>query len=191
MIRRGSRTSRMLAVAVVAAPAALAAGGFALWSVGTWISTGRALAAQEQLRHEAETRASHASFYTELGEAWRDYSETEISGLAQEPTAEAAEQAMKQRLLQLFERSEGAASVVEILERDDADGVERLRAETRGRLPEAALVSFLETLETQPPFLFVDLMELQPETDGAGRSGLSQVAIRLRVSAYRIKEANR
>ncbi len=191
MIRRGTRLSRALAVSLVAAPLALGATSFSYWALIRWLDTGEAIARADLARHEADARATHASFYAELGDAWRDYAATEISGLSREETAAEAERAITRRLRQLFERHEGAAVVAEPLVARDQDGARRLGAEARGRLPEAALASFLESLETQPPFLFVDLLELESLARASGASGgLSQVSVRLRVSAYRIAEAD-
>lgn len=191
MIRRGTPLSRTLALAVVLGPAALLTGAFMVWAVGGWITTGRALSTEDYLRHAAEARATHAGFYGELGEAWRDYAATEISGLSQERSAFAAERAMLQRVEQLFARHEGMSLSGETLPRAQFNGADRLRAEARGRLPEGALAGFLEALETQPPFLFVDLLELRPAEGVAPRNdGLAQLDVRLRVSTFRIEEAD-
>lgn len=185
MIRRGTPMSRALALLVAASPVLLALGLFVAWAAGRWDQTGQELAGAEQRRHAAAARTTQARLYAPLGEAWAEYAQTDVSGLAQEETTEETVDAVRARIAALFDEAKGALIVVERMA--DAEpprpGLQRLRFELRGSAPEQATPALLAALEAETPFLFVDFLEMQ-------RAGAEVGALRLRarISVYRMAE---
>lgn len=184
MIRRGARVSRILALLIVLGPTALGLAAFGAWAVKRWSVDSARIAQAAEQRHRAEASADQAMLYAPLGEAWEEYAATEISGLAQQPTRAAAVSATRARLRELYERFDGAALTAVPLASEVENGLERMRFETRGDLPEAALSGFLTALEAEAPFLFVDHLDIRRREGGGER-----LALRLEISAYRLEEA--
>ena len=184
-IRRGTPVSRALALLVAASPLILAVGLFVGWASDKWVKGGSELAAVEQRRHEAEAKTTQARLYAPLGEAWAGYSESEVSGLAQEESADEAEAAVRSRIEALFAKAKGALTGVERLP-DAASarpGLQQMRFEFSGVAPEQATPSLLSELETETPFLFVEFLDLERDP-GAKR----RLRIRVRLSLYRLQE---
>lgn len=183
MIRRGTPISRALALLVAFSPVLLVVGLFVFWAMGRWEESGADLAAAEQRRHEAIARGTQARLYAPLGEAWAEYAQTEVSGLAQEESDEEAAAAVRARIAALFEEAKGDLIVVERLAdaAPSRPGLRQLRFEVRGSAPEQAAPALLASLEAEPPFLFVEFLDLE-RAEGAER----RLEIRLRASLYRM-----
>lgn len=186
MIQRGTRLSRTLAVLVAIGPAAAAVATFLVWSADRWADGAARLAAEEQRIHETEARASQASYYEPLGEAWRAYADTEISGLSQAPDAAAAQSELEVRISELFQQFDGGARVAPLPPETASPRLQRVRAETLGDLPEEGLSAFLEALETRAPFLFVDWFEARPvAVEGEEEA---RVSLRMVISLLRLED---
>lgn len=188
MIRRGAGLSRLLALLVALGPVLLGLGAFGAWALKLWTTDTTRLQEATQALHLAKASAEQAMLYKPLGEAWSEYAATEISGLAQQPTGAAAIAETQTRLRELYTRFDGVALTAEPLPSVVEDGLERFRLETRGELPEKSLAGFLIALESEPPFLFVDHLDIE-RSDSAASGARTKLALRLRVSAFRLGEA--
>lgn len=184
MIKRGTTSSRLLAILVAASPLLIVLGLFSYWAIGRWSEGGAALREAALRRHEASARTSQARQYGPLGEAWRRFADSDFSGLDHSADAETALSALKTRLGGLFVDAGGALAAVQRL----ADGkgtppeLQHLRVEATGAAPEAALRPLLDALEGQTPYVFVELLDLKPAGEGGA------LKVRLRLSLYRLAE---
>ena len=184
MIRRGTRASRYTALGLAFGPIALVGAIFAIWAIGGWLDASDRIRAANESLHELEARRSQAEIYGPLGKNWAEYAASEGSGLMLEPDRQSAKIAFISRVERLFESVEDGDGVVTVIGFDEPEaGLEVLRAEARGRMSEAALPGFLETLEAQKPFVFVEALDVRRAPDAEGRPVME---LRLRLSAFRI-----
>lgn len=172
MIRRGSFSSRLLAVTLAAAPLIVGLGLFAGWAYeGLVVDGGRAEQALSDSRR-LEAMAEQARQYEPLGEAWRDYVASEAAGAVRALTSADAAADLRERLAALFDRFDGALLAAEAVQSaPHSGGLSALTLDVSGGVPTDRLAGFLEALETEPPFLFIETLDLWPEADGA-ESGL-------------------
>lgn len=183
MIKRGTPNSRRLAILTAASPALLLIGLFAFWAYGRWSSGGEALHAAAMRRHEATAQTTQARQYAPLGEAWRDYARGAAAGLDRSADAETALADLETRLRGLFAEAGGSLrATLRLADGSDVpEGLQQLRVEASGAAPEAALRRMLRILETETPYVFVELLDLKRSEGGA-------LSVRLRLSLYRLTE---
>lgn len=181
--------SRIGALAIVFGPVAAGLAAFFIWAADSWIENGERIARAEKARHVALSRATQARLYEPLGAAWREYAATELSGLMQTASAADAEQAVTAHLLALFERAGAPDARVAPLDLEDADGLERVAVEARAVVPEDALPAFLQSVEGEAPFLFIERLEARRVSQPSRRATRNRLALRLRIVAFRLREA--
>lgn len=186
MIRRGTPLSRLLAGIVAAIPILAAIALVFLGALYIWRGQSERYAEEQYLLRRAMAESEQARLYDPLREAWRDYARTDLSGLSQAADAQTAETDMRRRLAEIFARFDGRWISSETLAAQAEPGIERLRVEARGELPEAQLFAFLEALETDTPFMFLDLFDARMKASGS--AGSQTLALRLQVSTYRLSE---
>ncbi|MCI4663774.1 MAG: type II secretion system protein M [Neomegalonema sp.] len=187
MIRKGTPVSRIAAVSLALGPFILFGGVFTVWAISSWSSAGDRIRAAEKALHRIEAQRSQSELYEPLGKSWSAYSISSTSGLMQEKDAKSAGQALITRVEGLLKRAKGGAGVVNIIAASQVKpGLEIIRAEARGWLPETALPAFFETLESQEPFLFVEALELRRGDDASAKE---TVAVTVRVAAFRLTGA--
>lgn len=184
MIRRGTRRSRLLALLVAAAPLIFLIGLFSHWAYGRWSDGGEALREAALRKHEAAARTSQARQYAPLGEVWREFADSPTSGLDHAEDAEAALTTLRGRLDTLFLEAGGTLRAVQRLE-DGADappGLQHLRVEATAETPERTLRAALAALETQTPYVFVEMLDVKRAVES------DALDLRLRLSLYRMAE---
>ncbi|MEL6277499.1 MAG: GspMb/PilO family protein [Pseudomonadota bacterium] len=186
-VRRGTPLSRGLAGLVASVPVLVVVGAIAFGAVSIWNGQSERYADEQYNLRRINAEAEQARLYQPLREAWRDYAQTDLSGLSQAGEPQAAESEMRLRLAGLFQRFGGVWETSEVLAAQLEPGIERLRVESRGRLPESVLTAFLESVETETPFLFIDLLDANR---GADLNGEAALDIRLQVSSYRLAESD-
>lgn len=183
MIQRGTRTSKLAAVAIAFGPIVVLGLGFAGWAVASWVDAGRRISEAEAALHRIEARRSQAELYGPLGESWVEFAASSSSGLVQAPDRRTAAEALTTRVEELMTRADGATGVVSIFGAEEVElGLEVMRGEAVGRMPQAALPVFLDALEKDTPFLFVEFLDLRPARGG----GAKVMDLRLRFVAYRM-----
>lgn len=168
MIRRGSFSSRLLAVTLAAAPLIVGLGLFAGWAYEGLVVDG--VRAEQALgdSRRLEAMAEQARQYEPLGEAWRDYVASEAAGAVRALTSADAAADTRERLHTLFERFGGGLSAAETVQSAPHSGaLSTVTLDVLGAVPTERLAGFLEALETEPPFLFIETLDLWPEADGA------------------------
>ncbi len=186
MIRKGTPLSRFVALAVLFGPLVVLVVAFAIWAVTAWRSAGDRIEAATAALHRIDARRSQAELYGPLGASWIEYAEAAGSGLVLDDDLDAATRALVERVEGLFSRVEGGDGAVAVLGVEPAgDGLEVIRAEAAGALPQAALPRFFASLESGEPFLFVEFLEMRR----APESGQAIIELRLRFAAYRLTGA--
>ena len=187
MIRRGTRFSRFAALSLALGPFVIAAAAFAAWAVLAWSDASKRIIDAEAALHVLDARRSQAEIYGPVSKRWLNYAASSASGMLQEPDTATAGVALVAQIEALFARAGGGRGVATLIGASPpADGLEKVRAEARGRLPEAALPAFFDGLEKQEPFLFVEALDVQRADDAGGEP---VVELRLRISAYRMTGA--
>ena len=189
MIRRGTSASRLAALGLALGPFLLAVAAFVVWAVSSWIGAGDRIRAAESALHRIEARRSQSELYEPLGKSWAEFAASPTSGLMLEANSSAAAKALIGRVEKLMKRFKGGGGVVNIISaKKKKPGLEVIRAEARGVLPETALSSFFEALEGQEPFLFVEALEM---SRSATKSATPMIVVRIRLAAFRMTGAQR
>lgn len=196
MIRKGTPLSRLVALSVIAGPMIIAAMAFTIWAVSAWSRAGDRIAEASAALHRIDARRSQAELYGPLGDSWTEYARSAASGLVLDRDVDAAARALVARVETLLmeahgfdpendapdrPRIPGAVSLINV--EPAGAGIELLRAEARGILPQATLPRFLDGLESGEPFIFVEYLDIRRAPDDADRA---MVEVRLRFSAYRL-----
>lgn len=200
MIRRGSRLSQALAILTLLAPVALIGGLFMSWASQAWTDAGARLQAADAAWRAALARQQQTLSYELLADAWTDYAGADISLISQAPSAAAAQEAIEARLDALFDLNGGSVAGAAGQAEGDAaaapplwrpvrrfaqptafDALLRVGVVAEGVLPESATADFLRALESEPPYIFIDRLEIE-EDEAGGAPG--RVRIRLWTSTF-------
>lgn len=185
MITRGTFLSQSLAGLIAAAPVLVPLAAFFAWAAYDLNAQARRIAAEELRAREVAAVSHQTAVYSALGEVWREFAGSAASGLWQTEDARAAERALIERLEAAVVDAKGVWMGAKALPRDDARGIQRVRAEISANVPEAALPGLLAELETDRPLIFVDLLDARRVDEADGRVLLN---LRLRVSGFRLRE---
>ncbi|MEO1292417.1 MAG: GspMb/PilO family protein [Pseudomonadota bacterium] len=183
--RRGSRTSRILAVVVACMPGILVLLGFSAWAIYDYSHTSRLIAEERQRIRELEARTGQAFLYRPLGDAWSDFASTDTSGLLQSDDIESAGEALRSRIEELLRIHGGIVSGIVTEAGDPQDGLYRLTATVEADITENTLPTLLRALEAEPPFVFVESLDAR---DIGTTERQKRVALRMTVFAYHLAE---
>ncbi len=184
MIRRGTFASRALALGALFAPLILLGGGFAVWAVQSWADASARLERAERLERELSARSVQARAYVRLLERWREYVDSPNSGLARPAGDVAAATDILNRVGDALAARGGR--VLSHAPRDAVtiDGLRRASIDVVATAPENELDALLQAIEVEPPYLFLDYVEIRRKTDAEP----GMVALRLGLSSFRLAE---
>ena len=193
MIRRGSTLSRALAALTISSPLILPLAGAAVWAASAWRAGGERLNEERSGAHVVEAKILQMKQYEPVRAIWRGYAGSDAAGFVLAETDDEANLVVSSHLSKIFERFDGAWIGSEELPAPEVDSLKVLRQEVRGEVPEQGVAGFLEALEIETPYIFIDAFDIRqlPSSEAAtyiDASGVSRketrLELRLRVSAY-------
>lgn len=188
LIRPGSRLSAALAVLTIASPVLLIVISFAVWASMEYAHQGARQNDERRLAHRHRSMTTQLAAYQSLRTVWEGYAQSPGAGLLPGATLEEAEAAFSSKTAEVLTRYGGAWVGAERLPMRTERYLTELRAEARGVLPERALAPFLEALEREEPFIFIDAVDIRRIDDAPGGAADTRLDLRLRLSAYRLAE---
>lgn len=188
MIERGSTQSKALALLVAASPAIALLIGFGALAGQRWGDAGDRLAEAREETHVIEATVRQTEGYEPVRAVWREYAASDVAGLVRGVGESGADDAVRDRIAEIFARFDGVFIGAEPLPSDASGALRRLRIEARGETPERSVAAFLEALEMDTPYIFVDALDAQRMNPSEAEGGETRVALRLSVSAYWLAE---
>jgi hypothetical protein len=183
MIRRGTALSRNLALLILFTPLLVGAAAFGQWAHIAWQAASDRLILAQKTERELAARNIQSQAYIDLLDQWRDYADTPASGLAPPATDETAATDLIARIRDTFQQSGGTVSIATHLGANNLNGLRRTQVEILGQAPSDKLDEMLSALESETPFIFVDMISLSTSTASA-----DGVNLRLRLSCFRLLE---
>lgn len=190
MIRRGGILSRVLALAILFSPLALGAAAFTSWAYEAWDKAGDRIHTAERAERELSAQKVQAQAYSELLPRWREFADSAGSGLGPPSTDETAQEDIIVRVRRAVDAAGGRLLSAGGLGASTTEGLRRARVEATASISASALDAMLQELETTTPYLFVDYLSLRQSEEPAAADDEPQLlALRLRVSGYRLAEA--
>ncbi len=188
-LKRGTLASRLLALGLTGA-VALALGALVaapLWRA--WSAQGDAILGQRAETQEARNLEEADQRLSMSENDWRRHVRDPRSGFSPEDTAELAAESAIRRIRSLITAAEGRwdeGGFVEVVKQGQR--IERVRFSAKGALPEARLPAFLVSMESEPPFIFIDKFGAVVESRPANRPPILALTIEGEVQRLGLEE---